>query len=82
MTKINLRNAAFVGYGLMMLGFLFGLAETLYFGSNWMPSCKAELFCDLLAAQIVGAGLGIYILCVILRVKTHIQEIKKFRQSN
>jgi hypothetical protein len=82
MSKINLRNSAFLGIGLMILGFVFGLAETLYFGGNWMPSCKEELFCDIIASQICGAGMGIYCLCVYLRVKTHLSEIKKLRQSN
>lgn len=82
MVKINLRNTAFLAYGLMISGFVFGLAETLYFGSNWLPMSKAELFCDYIATNICSGGMYLYIFCVVLRVKQHLKEIKRLKQSN
>ena len=68
-TEINLRKTAFIGVGLMLWAMVFGIAETLYFGSNWYPKSHAELFCDYLTATINGAGMGLFIFCLILRVK-------------
>lgn len=49
----------------MAIGLLFAFIETLYFGSTFLPTSKAELICDALSAMITGAGMGIYVTGII-----------------
>ena len=39
------------------VGMAFLLAETIYFGSNWLPQSAAESVCDFIGALICTAGL-------------------------
>lgn len=44
------------GLLLMFLGLFFGIAETIYFGSNWLPESRAEFICDAISLMIAGGG--------------------------
>lgn len=52
MNKVGL-----IGIIVVIVATVFGMAETIYFGSNWAPSSDAELVCDVIAASLVGIGL-------------------------
>ena len=43
----------------MLIGFIFAVTETIYFGSNWLPESKEEVACDIIAAAICLYGLGL-----------------------
>lgn len=47
--------------GVLMTGlaFIFAIIETKYFGSNWLPKSKEELFCDYISAYLSGAGVSL-----------------------
>lgn len=55
------------GFFIFLIGVLFGIAETLYFGQNtpkgfnWFPCNKYEFICDSISTTI--QILGIYIMC-------------------
>jgi hypothetical protein len=44
----------------MVTGFTFSLIETAYFGFNWLPSCRAELICDIFCGVLIVIGIIIY----------------------
>ena len=44
----------------MVTGFILSLIETAYFGFNWLPSCPAEIICDVLCGILVVIGIVIY----------------------
>ncbi len=43
--------------GWLVTGILFWFAETAYFGFNWSPSCRAEMWCDHIARGWILYGL-------------------------
>lgn len=44
------------GLLLMFLGLFFGIAETIYFGSNLLPKNNTEFICDTISLIIGGCG--------------------------
>ena len=42
---------------LFRIGFYFGLLETAYFGWCVLPSCTAEVMCDMLALMLMFEGI-------------------------
>ena len=42
---------------LCLIGFLYGLTETLHYGSHFIASCDAEVIADGLTAIIISIGL-------------------------
>ena len=77
MATINLRKIAFIGGCLMMLSLVFVTAETIYFGSNWLPKSKAELACDLLGMSICSCGCLMLGYSIVIQTKRNIKEILK-----
>ncbi len=61
METISLRRMAITGFSLMILGFILGLIETLYFQSTYLPNSKIEFTYDLLSMMIVGMGSGLFL---------------------
>lgn len=47
------------GFVLMLLGILFTVAETVYFGGNWSAASRNESICDMI-------GLGVSVIGFIL----------------
>lgn len=47
-----------IKYGalLMIISVVIAVAETEYFGSNWLPESTAEALCDYLCIAIVSIG--------------------------
>lgn len=73
----HFRKMCYVGNILMLIALAFGLAETLYFGSNWQPESKAEFICDWITATLCGGGMAIYIYPIIIKT---IEEINSHRR--
>ena len=44
---------------LFFISFIFGISETLYFGSNWLPASNAEFICDFIATVLCASGITI-----------------------
>lgn len=53
---MNLKKQFNLSIILMIVGFLFGVIETIYFGGNWYPQSKAEKICDAISALISDCG--------------------------
>lgn len=68
------KQKAWIGFVLMIVGFLFGVAETIYFGNNMFPINKYELLCDFISLSISGIG------CTILIVYWTVALIEKFAE--
>ncbi len=77
MAIIDLNFLRNISFFLLFFATGFGVAETLYFGSNYYPESHAELTCDMVAATVAGAGSGLYITYVILYTKTFIRNKSK-----
>ncbi len=77
MAIINLNFLRNVSLFLMFFATGFGVAETLYFGSNFYPLTHSEMTCDMVASMIAGAGSGLYITYVVLYTKTFIRNKSK-----
>jgi len=77
MVTVNLRKIAFTGWCLMMFSLVFVTAETIYFGSNWLPESKAELACDLFGMAICSCGCLMLGFSIIVQTKRNIEDILK-----
>lgn len=77
MIEVNIRKLALTGIILMIAGFLFAIAETFYFGSNFYPASRAELTCDYLSALVCGSGGGLYLFAIIIKVKNEYKNRNK-----
>jgi hypothetical protein len=49
-----------IGVIIAVLGCVFSLAETVYFGSNFLPKSDAEGVCDLIGFSMTLAGCCIF----------------------
>jgi hypothetical protein len=50
---------------LFNIGLAFGLIETIYFGGNMHPESYAEKICDIIAGEIISAGIGLRLIVAI-----------------
>jgi hypothetical protein len=48
------------GGNLMIGAIVFGLAQTIYFGFNWIPKTTAEWVCDGITVAMLVIGSSIY----------------------
>ena len=76
--KANLKPMAFTGFCLMISAAIFALAETIYFGSNWMPESKAEFICDYISAYMAGAGGGLFAYSIVIKTIEDINLIVNY----
>ncbi len=53
---MNLKKQFNLSIILIILGFLFGIIETIYFGCNWLPQSHAEKICDAISGLISYCG--------------------------
>lgn len=51
-----MKNPHALGPIILIIGLLFGLAETWYFGWNWLPTNNLEFLCDLCTVFIASIG--------------------------
>lgn len=49
-------NTRLLGMGILLLTLVFSVAETVYFGNNWVAMSPAELICDSFAALFTVIG--------------------------
>jgi len=49
-------NRKFAGFGIMILGIIYGWSETAYFGWNWRSHSASETICDGIAFLIAALG--------------------------
>jgi uncharacterized membrane protein YczE len=54
---------------IILVGFYFGVGETIYFGSNFMPETIGKMVCDFLSTLTIGIGLGVYLTANYLHYK-------------
>lgn len=80
MVQINLRKTELLGWILIAIAFVFGVVESLYFGSNWMPDSKAEFVCDMISQGVYGAGASINLFAAVLKLKKGLKDIKSARR--
>lgn len=73
---ISLRKMGFIGWVIMMIGFVFALIETSYFHSFYLPATKNEFICDFIATFFVGAGSGIYLYSIATKFILTLRELK------
>jgi len=59
--KIKDPRKLLLGFAIIIIGLLFCIGETKHFGYNWLPSCRAELVCDLMVLGAYAIGLRIYL---------------------
>jgi hypothetical protein len=65
-----------LGWKIWSAGFLFIIAETIYFGSNYYPESRAELICDIIGLIICKIGIVIWIIPTIRAIKNYYKNIK------
>lgn len=61
MKKKFYKKMALKGFIMMCMGWIFGISETIYFGSHWLPESKFEFICDMVAQSFVSAGCALLI---------------------
>jgi len=44
----------------LVVGIIFGVAETIYFGSNWLPQSRAEFVCDFISIALTQTGTTLF----------------------
>jgi hypothetical protein len=52
-------------FTIILISIFYGVIETTYFGSHFLPSCHEEVICD---------GIGLLMLCIGLAVPAKIKE--------
>lgn len=78
----NNRKLAIRGIVLMLLGLVFAIIETSYFGSNYWPESTAEWICDILSLVVSMTG-GVMLLTATYRqAKQYIEDFKKKNNIN
>lgn len=50
-------NRVLTGTIMLAASGVFGIIETAYFGSNWLPKTPQELVCDIISAMGMASGL-------------------------
>lgn len=50
----------YVGLSITVIAFLFCIAETVWFGGNWLPASKAEVICDQIS--LISCAIGLFIM--------------------
>lgn len=73
--KINLRKVCKLGFLFMIIGFVFGIIETAFWGFNFRPINDNELLCDKIALFIGGLGCFLYAVAILLKLKITIDEL-------
>jgi|GEM_PF-5098129 len=70
--KITIKTSTILscGLALMVAGLIFGICETIYFGSNWLPQSMAELRCDFITGWLMGAGEFLVLVAIFISIKT------------
>ena len=53
---MKIRILAYIGFTMMIAGFIFAVVETVYFGNNWLPQTRDEILCDCISLSVTGAG--------------------------
>jgi hypothetical protein len=71
------RKIAYIGLILMLSGYVFGVIETLYFGSNWLPESREELICDCISLLVSGSGCGLFVYAITRITTDKIDELFK-----
>lgn len=69
-----------IGFVLMIIGIIFAVTETIYFGSNWLPESREEFICDYIACAIVHSGIALMFYAMTNSTITQIKEILKGKQ--
>lgn len=60
---------------MIIIGLVFWLAESIWFGWHQYPSCEAEVYCDHLAGFLILVGC--FRMIVKFEVKEQINKLKK-----
>jgi hypothetical protein len=79
MVQLDLRKTENIGCVIMFIAAVLRIAETLYFGSNWLPRSRSESICDIIVFTVFGSGGGIYMFANVIRTKEALKNIKSER---
>jgi len=71
------RTLAYIGFFMMISGYVFAIAETVYFGCNWHPQSRKELIADSIALIVSGSGCTILITCIFTELMRRVNELFK-----